>query len=119
MDFIIDALAFGPFRQLLSETAIVRHVARGIIGKTFFLHAGFHLVSAGGVRGSASTFFRRVGMQRKVSEFNFQPVVLFEFLNTPGTEVAPGSNVVGEDFENQGLSHISSVTVFESPNRKS
>jgi len=47
-------------------------------------------------------------MERKVGELYFQTVVLFEFLDTPGDEVAPGSNEIGKDFENERLSHVSS-----------
>jgi hypothetical protein len=43
-----------------------------------------------------------------MSEFRFQTVFAFQFLDTPGDEVAPRSNEIGEDFENEGLSHISS-----------
>lgn len=34
-----------------------------------------------------------------MSELDLQTVIDFEFLNTPGTEVAPGSDVVGKDFK--------------------
>jgi hypothetical protein len=37
---------------------------------------------------------------------------LFQFLNTPGTEIAPRSNVVGKNFESQRLRH-EIPTVFE------
>jgi len=45
-------------------------------------------------------------MQRKIGKFDFQTVVLLEFLDTPGDEVAPRSNEIGKDFENQRLRHI-------------
>ncbi len=31
--------------------------------------------------------------------------MLFEFLDTPGDEVAPGSDEIGKDFKNQWLRH--------------
>lgn len=36
---------------------------------------------------------------------NLDVVVFLKFLNTPGTEVAPGSNVVRKDFEGYWFSH--------------
>jgi hypothetical protein len=38
-------------------------------------------------------------MERKIGEFDSESVFDFEFLDTPGDEVAPGSNEVGEDFQ--------------------
>jgi hypothetical protein len=37
--------------------------------------------------------------------------MLFEFLDTPGDEVAPGSNEIGKDFKNQWLRHCSLLFV--------
>jgi hypothetical protein len=39
-------------------------------------------------------------MERKLSKLDFQPILVFKFLDTPGDEIAPGSNKVGENFEN-------------------
>jgi len=44
-------------------------------------------------------------MERELSEFDFQIVIRFEFLDTPGDEVAPGSNEIGKDFKNKWISH--------------
>jgi len=44
-------------------------------------------------------------MERELSEFDFQIVIRFEFLDTPGDEVAPGSNEIGKDFKNEWISH--------------
>jgi hypothetical protein len=38
-------------------------------------------------------------MEWKLSEFDIETEFLFEFLDTPGDEVAPGSNEIGEHFE--------------------
>lgn len=40
-----------------------------------------------------------------MGDFDLQAVVGFKFLNTPGTEVAPGSDIVRKDFESQRLGH--------------
>jgi hypothetical protein len=37
-------------------------------------------------------------MEREVGEFDSQPEFVFEFLDTPGDEVAPGSNKIGKYF---------------------
>ena len=47
-------------------------------------------------------------MKRKLSELDLQPILIFEFLDTPGDEIAPGSDKVGKDFENQRLGHKAS-----------
>jgi len=39
-------------------------------------------------------------MQRELSEFDFETEFPFEFLDTPGDEVAPRSNEIGKYFEN-------------------
>jgi len=44
-------------------------------------------------------------MERKLSELDFEIVVRFEFLDTPGDEIAPGSNEIGKNFENEGFGH--------------
>jgi len=51
-------------------------------------------------------------MERKVGELYFQTVVLFEFLDTPGDEVAPGSNEIGKNFENERLRHVRLLSCF-------
>jgi hypothetical protein len=38
-------------------------------------------------------------MEWKLRELDLQAVVPFQFLDTPGDEVAPGSNEIGKDFE--------------------
>ncbi len=40
-------------------------------------------------------------MKRKLRKFNIQAEFFFDFLDTPGDEVAPGSNKIGKDFEFQ------------------
>jgi hypothetical protein len=44
-------------------------------------------------------------MQRKLSELDLQSVVLLKFLDTPGDEVAPGSNKIGKDFQYEWFGH--------------
>jgi hypothetical protein len=42
-------------------------------------------------------------MEGEVGDFDFEIVVLLELLNTPGTEVAPRSDVVREDLKDLGF----------------
>jgi hypothetical protein len=44
-------------------------------------------------------------MERELSPFDRQVVIGFEFLDTPGDEIAPRSNEIGKDFKNQRLRH--------------
>ena len=44
-------------------------------------------------------------MERKVSELDGQIVLRFEFLDTPGDEIAPGSDKIGKHLKNQRLGH--------------
>ena len=44
-------------------------------------------------------------MERKVGEFDRQIVLRFDFLDTPGDEVAPGSDKIREHLKNQWLRH--------------
>jgi hypothetical protein len=39
-------------------------------------------------------------MQRKLGELDLQTVILLQFLDTPGDEVAPWSDEIGEYFQN-------------------
>jgi hypothetical protein len=44
-------------------------------------------------------------MQRKLGKLDLQPVVLLQFLDTPGDEVTPRSDKIGEYFQDQWLRH--------------
>jgi hypothetical protein len=48
-------------------------------------------------------------MKRKLCKLDRQIVIRFEFLDTPGDEVAPGSDEIGKDFENEFFCHKPSV----------
>ena len=51
-------------------------------------------------------------MEGELREFYLQIVVCFEFLDTPGDEVAPGSNEIGKDFENERFRHESLLSLM-------
>jgi len=42
-------------------------------------------------------------MQGELRKFDLKIIVRFEFLDTPGDEVAPGSNEIGKNFEHKRL----------------
>jgi hypothetical protein len=48
-------------------------------------------------------------MKRELRKLDRQIVIRFEFLDTPGDEIAPGSDKVGKHFENERLGHNPSV----------
>src|SRR4029450_9319587 len=50
-------------------------------------------------RGHVAAFGGRLRVQREMHEHGLDVVDLLEFLNTHGTEIAPRSDVVGEDLE--------------------
>jgi hypothetical protein len=52
-------------------------------------------------------FLRGLRVQGKGDPLDPDSVFLFQSFNTPGTEVAPGSDVVGKDLQNQGFFHAS------------
>jgi hypothetical protein len=44
-------------------------------------------------------------MQWKLRPLHRQTVLGFEFLDTPGDEIAPRSNEIGKDFQDERLRH--------------
>ena len=65
------------------------------------IHVHFHLAVSGDDLGPAyTTFLGSLRMKRKLSKLDFQAILVFKFLDTPGDEIAPGSDKVGENFEN-------------------
>jgi hypothetical protein len=51
-------------------------------------------------------------MKGKGSPFYFDLEILFQFFNTPGTEITPGSDVIRKDFKGWIGSHFSSRQNF-------
>jgi hypothetical protein len=48
-------------------------------------------------------------MKRELRELDRQIVIRFEFLDTPGDEIAPGSDKVGKHLKNERFGHNPSV----------
>src|SRR5204863_3500971 len=61
--------------------------------------------------GQRTPFHRRLRMQREVHPLDLHVVFHLQLLNTHGTEIAPGSGVVGEDLHRDGFCHAASLTV--------
>ena len=45
-------------------------------------------------------------MQRDIDVVNIDVVIFLQFFNTPGTEIAPGSDEIGIDVEDDGIAHF-------------
>jgi hypothetical protein len=50
-------------------------------------------------------------MQRKLRPLNAHTISGFEFLDTPGDEIAPGSNEIRKDFEDDWLGHVNLLPI--------
>jgi hypothetical protein len=44
-------------------------------------------------------------MKREMGKLEAEAVIVFQFLDTPGDEITPGSNEIGENFQNQRFRH--------------
>jgi hypothetical protein len=51
-------------------------------------------------------------MQREVNIVDVDLIILLQLFNTPGTEIAPGSDKIGINIEGDGFGHIFSVVLF-------
>ena len=106
VDRLAARLRVGPLAQLLGQPAVVGHVAFSVERQTFAVHVHFHaLIARDDFRPTRTAFFRCLRMKRKLSEFDLQAVIFFQFLDTPGDEVAPGSDKIRKHLKNQRLRH--------------
>ena len=48
---------------------------------------------------------RGLRVQREMHQLHIDFEIALQLLNTPGTEVTPRSNVIGEDFQGDGVGH--------------
>jgi hypothetical protein len=44
-------------------------------------------------------------MKRKGRPKNFDVIIFLQLINTHGTEITPGSNIIGKDFKNHRCGH--------------
>ncbi len=112
MQGVAALLRIRPNAEFLRQTAVVG-VCPLAIGKPFGVHQAFHALihgidvdtAAGEELLQRLPFGRRLGVQREMNPLHLDVERLFQFLNTPGAEVAPRSNVVREDLQDYRLGH--------------
>ena len=99
-------LRVRPFRKFLGEAAVVGvrpPVVRQAFGVHQTFHAGMHGLEVQATSGEQvlqrAATRGRVGVQRKIDPFHIDVEISLQPFNTPGTEIAPGSNEVGKYFE--------------------
>ena len=107
---IAPPLVLGPLAQFLGQPTVVSHLPvaeRQVQLPGDPVQAGQYGGNVHRLPGEkvlqGSALLRRFGMQGKRRPGNGDVKVRFESFNTPGTEVAPRSDVVGEDFHGGGL----------------
>ena len=99
-------LRLGPFAEFLRQPAVVS-VRPHAVGQTFrvheTLHAGMHgldiQISPGKQFSQGGSFWWGFRVQGKVHAAHVDCIIPLQSLNTPGTEITPGSHVIGEDFQ--------------------
>ena len=58
-----------------------------------------------------ASFLRRFGMKREVNVVDVDMIILFQFFNTPGTEIAPGSDKIGINIKRGRLGHMNLLMI--------
>ena len=112
MDGLAPRLRFRPFRNFLRQSAAI-----GVRARPIRQPFGVHQCLKAPMRGlqidiaAAEQFLERhthcgcVGMQWEVHPVDMDIEVPFQLFNTPGTEIAPRSNVIAEYFHRDHPSH--------------
>jgi hypothetical protein len=114
VEFLPPALFLRPLSQFLRQPAVVGFLAVAQGQTRFFRRlpqTGFYLVDAHRSPGKklfqSQTFFRRFRMKGKRPPLDCDLKILSQFFNTPGNEVAPGSDIIGKNFQNRQGFHFS------------
>lgn len=110
--FIPLTLALRPFAQFRGQPAVVCFRSLPERQSQFFgrpFLAGNYLpgieVQAGVEIIQVQPFFRGVGMEGERPPDDLNLEVPAQFFNTPGTEVAPGSDIIGKDLKDSWHRH--------------
>jgi len=110
MEWFASALRFRQFTQFLGHTAVVGFFSFPKRQTQFGRNSGQvvqHLLdvdrSAGKQLLESPAFFWRLRMQGKSRPLDVNVKRMFQFFNTPGDEIAPGSDVVGKNFQLYGI----------------
>jgi hypothetical protein len=106
MKFHPPALFLRPLPQLLRQPAVEGFLAVSQWQTRFFRRfsqTGFYLIDAHRSSGKkffqSETFFRRFRMKGERPPLDCDFKILSQFFNTPGNEIAPGSDIIGKDFQ--------------------
>lgn len=99
-----------PFREFLGQAAVVG-MSAAIVRQDFGVHQTLHARMHGFKIHSSSreqilqraAFSRCVGVKREVHPLHVDIEIPLQPFNTPGTDIAPGSDEVGEYFEFDGF----------------
>ena len=120
---VVDRLAAGlrvrPLAELLGQAAVVRHRAlavrqalrRPCAPSSARAWPGGRRCVPANRSASDAALRRRLRVEREVHPLDLHAVLSSELLNTHGTEIAPGSDVVGEDLHRHWLGHAASLSV--------
>ena len=111
--------AFRPEAKFLCEPAIAGHCPLAK-GETTFFGSSFQLADhlPDSFRTDVKEIFEKLSLLRgfrvkwKGSPVNRYVIFFLQLFNTPGNEVAPGSDIVGENFEYIVFSHGSTCLLF-------
>ena len=112
MDRLATGLAVRPLRQFLSQSAVVR-VRAPFVRQPFGIHQAFHArVHSIKVETAPceqilqeKSFLRRVRMQWEINPLHIDFKISFQLFNTPGTEIAPGSDKICKDLQCDRFAH--------------
>jgi hypothetical protein len=105
MDVTRVGLGVSPLPEFLRQPTVVRFGALPIC-QTLLHHEATHTglarlqinVSSGKEFLQGQAVLRGVRMEREMCPHNLDVILFLQPLNTPGTEIAPGSDIVREDF---------------------
>jgi hypothetical protein len=116
---LASVLRFSPLAEFGGPPAVVDsgsflHGQAEFLGR--LLQSGHHGRDVDGLPAEKLfdrlSYLRRFRVEGKGDPLDLDPVFLFELFNTPGTEVAPGSDVVRKDFHYEGRFHVSYLQVI-------
>jgi hypothetical protein len=103
---ILSAFFGGPLGQFLRQATVVGH---GAVAEGKFQFGGclsqmphhFRYIkrTTGKKLRQAEAFVRGIRMEWKGDPFHLDGIGCLNFFNTPGNEVAPGSNEIGKNLE--------------------
>ncbi len=106
------AAALGPFAQFLRPAAVEGHPAvaerqsQAVCGPAQMGQHGRHVDGPPGKQlFEGPALFRGFGMEGKSRPAHADLEFLLQLFNTPGNEIAPGSDIVGEYFQDIVIRH--------------